>query len=207
MKLLALILLAVAALDGQTVPVDIIVNFPPDALVKAKYGPLPKWAHFGEVIGCNRGTHGLTYGEGDIIAAIRTSNVGGGYQVFSRLDAIQLVSNSQAASTKNLLAGWVKAIAQTAVEAKAGGLIGGGNATGVGIVAGASLIGILLPNIQGVLNLRQLQQYVVDGIQTTMTVPAGRCTLPLSVLFADPGVTPKNSPPPIALTINAPVDR
>lgn len=199
-----LLFLVPAILSAQsTIPVDLIVNWPPQPLVAAKYGPLPKWAMFGEVVGCNHGTTGLTYGEGDVIALLRTSAK---LQAFSIQDALSLVSNSQSGSKWNVTKAWLQAAANSVVQSKAAGLIGGGNATGVGIVVGAEAINILLPNVQGALTLRQLIQYAKDGLQTTMHLPAGRCTIPYSVLFAVPGPNPASSMP---LTIHAdvPTDR
>ena len=179
-----------AILSSQTIPVDLIVNWPPPQLVAVKYGPLPKWAMFGEVVGCNKSASGLTYGEGDVIALLRTS---ANLQAFSIQDALSLVSNSQSASKWNTFKAWAQSAANSVVQSKAAGLIGGGSATGVGIVVGAEAVNILLPNLQGVLTLKQLIQYAKDGLQVTMTLPAGRCTVPYSVLFAVPGPNPETS--------------
>jgi hypothetical protein len=197
-----LILLSSAALCAQTVapfqitiPIDIVVNFPPPQLVAEKYGPLPKWAIFGEVIGCNRGSTGVTYGEGDVIALLRTQS---SLQAFSIQDAISLVGNSQSDSLWNKTKAFMQAGANSVVQSKAAGLIGGGTTTGVGIVVGAQAISILLPNLQSALSLKQIIQYSKDGLQVTMTIPAGRCTMPYSVLFATPGPMPLPSKTVIA---------
>lgn len=173
-----------------TVPIDIIINFPPPQLVAAKYGPLPKWAMFGEVVGCNRGATGLTYGEGDVIYMLR---VNADLQAFSIQDAISLVGNAQSASKWNTAKAWIQASANSVVQSKAAGLIGGGNATGVGIVVGAEAVNIFIPNVQAALTLKQIIQYSKDGLQATMLLPAGRCTIPYSVLFATPGPMPPSS--------------
>ena len=180
--------LSAAALYGQTaIPVDFIVNFPPAKLVAEKYGPLPSWAIFGEVIGCDKSTTTVHFGEGDVIYALRTSL---GLQAFSIQDAFSLVSNSQSATLRNKIIGYLKAAANSTIELKASGVIGGGNATGAGIVIGAEAINVILPNIQGTLNLRQAIQYSKDGLQSMMSIPAGRCTNPMSVLFAAPACPP-----------------
>ncbi len=184
---------------AQTVPIDIIVNWPPAKLVSAKYGPLPKWTMFGEVIGCNRGTVGVTYGEGDVIALLRAS---ASLQAFSIQDALSLVGNSQSASKWNIAKGWILAATNGIVSAKAAGIIGGGNGAGIGIVIAAEAVNIFLPNIQNVLNLRQVIRYSQDGLQSVMLLPAGRCTIPYSVLFAIPGPNPIASR---AVTVHADV--
>ncbi len=190
-------------LAAQTVPVDLLINWPPAKLVAAKYGPLPRWAMFGEVIGCNRGSVGLTYGEGDVLALLRNS---AGLQAFSIQDAMMLVSNSQSASKWNRAKGWILAGANSVVGAKAAGLIGGGNATGVGIVIGAEVVNIVLPNLSGALNLKQVIAYSRDGLQSVMVLPAGRCTIPYSVLFAVPGPSP-NAGKPMLVHADVPADR
>lgn len=185
---LALTLLLASLVQAQVVaPLQIVVNWPPHQLVVEKYGPLPNWAIFGEVVGCNKGNTNITFGEGDVIATLRTI---GGLQAFSRQDAFSLVSNSQSASKKNIVLGWLNTAADSVVDAKAAGLIGGGNGTGVGIVVGAAFVKLALPSVNGVLSLRQVIQYNTDGIQTMMQIPAGRCTTPLSVLFAVPNTPP-----------------
>jgi hypothetical protein len=187
MKKMLLVLLSASLSAQTTVPITISVNWPPVSLVASKYGPLPKWAVFGEAVGCNRGDTSITFGEGDVIATLRLA---GGLQAFSRQDAFSLVSNSQATSKKNIFIGWLTAAANSVVDAKAGGLIGGGNGTGVGIVLGAEFTKIILPNLVGVLSLKQVIQYNIDGLQTLMSIPAGRCTPPWSVLFAAPAAPP-----------------
>jgi len=200
-----LLFLIPAILSAQTIPVDLVVNWPPHQLVAAKYGPLPKWAMFGEVVGCNKGATGLTYGEGDVIALLRTS---ANLQAFSIQDALSLVANSQSDSKWNQAKAWLQAAANSVVQSKAAGLIGGGNATGVGIVVGAEAVNILLPNVQGALTLRQLIQYAKDGLQTSMILPAGRCTIPYSVLFAVPGPNPSSSTSiPVTVHADVPADR
>lgn len=190
-----LLFLALAApFCAQTVPIQVSVNWPPAELVSQKYGKMPAWAIFGEAIGCNKGDSNITFGEGDVIATLH----GAGLQAFSRQDAFSLVANSQAASKKNTITGWVNAAANSAVEASAGGLINGGNKTGLAIVVGAELVKIILPKVDAVLSLRQVIQYNVDGLQTLMSIPAGRCTPPWSVLFAVPA-----KPPPQAASCAA----
>lgn len=186
MRLVAALLLA-SALAAQTIPVDLVVNWPPAALVKTKYGKIPKWAMFGEVTGCNKGTTGVTYGQGDVIALLRSQ---GNLQAFSVQDAMSLVGNAQGASLSSRAIGWVNAAASSVVGAKAAGLIGGGSGTGIGIVIGAEAVKILLPNVQGVLSLKQVIAYSQDGLGQVMWLPAGRCTVPYSVLFATPGPSP-----------------
>jgi hypothetical protein len=197
-------------LHAQTTTIQFVVNWPPAQLVAEKYGPLPSWAQFGEVIGCNSGTTTIHFGEGDVIATLRST---AGLQAFSRQDAFLLVSNSQSASTKNIITGYIRALAQSAIEAKAAGLIGGGNRTGTGIVVGAELVNILMPNLNGVLSLKQAIQYSADGLQAMMAIPAGRCTAPLSVLFAAPACPPAQAkcavgsqPPLPAFRLEVPVD-
>ena len=199
MKILLALFTAAAASAQTTVPIDLIVNWPPPQLISEKYGPLPKWAMFGEVTGCNQGPAGLTYGEGDVIALLRLQ---ANLQAFSIQDAISLVSNSQSGSKWNVAKTWLGSVANSAVESKAAGLIGGGNKTGVAIVTGAELVKIFLPNLQGVLSLKQVVAYSRDGLQPVMHLPAGRCTIPYSVLFAVPGPNPATSTP---LTIHAAV--
>lgn len=199
---LLLFVSALAAAQG-TIPIQIIVNWPPAQLVAAKYGPLPKYVNFGEVIGCNRGDVGLTYGEGDVIALLRTQ---ANLQAFSIQDAMLLVGNSQAASKWNIAKAWLTGAANSVVQSKAAGLIGGGNATGVGIVVGAEAVDIFIPNVQGALSLKQVIQYSKDGLQATMSIPAGRCTVPYSVLFATPGAAPIQGQS-LTITANVPVDR
>lgn len=205
---LALILIAAtgvlfAQAPPDMVPIQVLVNWPQPQIVAAKYGPLPKWAQFGEVIGCNRGTSNVVFGEGDVIAALRLT---AGYQAFSRQDAMMLVSNSQSASKKNIFVGWVNAAASSVVDAKAAGLIGGGSGTGVGIVVGAELLKIIIPNANGVLTLRQVIQYNIDGLQTMMSIPAGRCTQPWSVLFGIPALPPARAATQ-AFELSVPKDR
>lgn len=203
-----LLFLIASALSAQvtTVPIDLVVNWPPRALVAAKYGPLPKWVMFGEVTGCNKGASGLTYGEGDVIALLR---VQASLQAFSIQDALSLVSNSQNASAWNKAKAWLGALSVSAVDAKAGGLIGGGNKTGLAIVTGAEVVNILLPNLQSALSLKQVIQYSKDGLQPTMLLPAGRCTIPYSVLFAVPGPNPDISVAsrPLMVHADVPADR
>lgn len=169
------------------IPLDFVVNFLPPQLVAEKYGPLPKWAIFGEVIGCNGGSETVHFGEGDVIYTLRKNQ---GLQAFSIQDAFSLVSNSQSASVKNKVTGYVRAAAQSAIELKASGIIAGGNATGAGIVIGAEAVNIVLPNLQGTLNLKQAIQYSKDGMSALMAIPAGRCAAPMSVLFAVPACAP-----------------
>lgn len=191
---------------AQTVPVEVSVNWPPPQIIYQKYGPIPKWAVFGEIIGCNKGDSAITFGEGDVISALRKSDSNGGLQAFSRQDAISLVGNSQSASKKNIVIAWLKAGAKSAVDAKATGLIGGSSITGVGVVLGAELIDIVLPNAITALNLRQVITYSQDGLQGVMAVSAGRCTPPASLLFAVPGPTPKQpDKQPIVFTVQVPV--
>lgn len=197
MKTIIAFLIAIAASAQTTVPIELIVNWPPPQLVAQKYGPLPKWAMFAEVTGCNQGTTGLTYGEGDVIALLR---VEANLQAFSIQDALSLVGNSQNDSGWNRAKAWLGALANTAVQSKAAGVIGGGDKTGAAIVVGAEAIKILLPNLQGALTLKQLIAYSKDGLTPTMRVEAGRCTIPYSVLFAKPGPSPLASKP---LTIHA----
>lgn len=189
-----------------SVPVYILINWPPAALVAQKYGPLPKWAIFGEVIGCNRGNSSVTFGEGDVIAAIRASTASGGFDVFSRLDALQLVSNSQNSSKKNTVIAWIKAASMSVIDAKATGLIGSGTATGVAIVIGASLVNVVLPNAEAALNLKQLVQYSTSGIAATMAIGAGRCSAPMDVLFGTPANTPPHAPPAVTFQLNVPIN-
>lgn len=200
---LATLLLSALPLCAQTVPVELVVNFPPHQLVTQKYGPLPKWAMFGELTACNRGTTNLTYGEGDVVALLR---VQASLQAFSIQDALSLVGNSQATSPWNRAKAWLGAVATTAVESKATGIIGGGNKTGAAIVVGAEAVNILLPNLQGALTLKQLIQYSKDGMVQTMSVPAGRCTIPYSVLFAVPGPSPAATQP-LTIRADVPADR
>ena len=174
-------------LCAQTIPIDFIVNFPPAQLVAEKYGPLPAWAIFGEVIGCDTGTTTIHFSEGDVIYALRKET---GLQAFSIQDAFSLVSNSQSASLQNKVLGYLRAAARSTIELKAAGVIGGGNATGAGIVIGAEAIDVILPNVQGTLNLKQAITYSRDGMQLMMAIPAGRCTNPMSVLFAAPACPP-----------------
>lgn len=203
MRLATLFLTALSLWAQTTVPVELIVNFPPPQLVAQKYGPLPKWAMFGEVTGCNKGTAGLTYGEGDVIALLR---VQANLQAFSIQDALSLVSNSQNNSGWNKTKAWLGALATTAVQSKAAGIIGGGNVTGTAIVVGAEAVNILLPNLQGALTLKQLIEYSKDGMAATMLVPAGRCTIPYSVLFAVPGPNPAITQP-LTIRADVPADR
>lgn len=193
------------SLWSQTVPIQVSVNWPPAELVAQKYGPLPKWAIFGEAVGCNKGDSNITFGEGDVIATLH----GAGLAAFSRQDAFSLVANSQAGSKKNVITGWVNAAASSAVDASAGGLIGGGK-TGLAIVVGAELARIVIPKVNAVLSLRQVIQYNVDGLQTLMNIPAGRCTPPWSVLFAVPRSPPAKASPqqaPYVFEVNVPKDR
>lgn len=210
---IALLLLA-STLAAQMVPIEVSVNWPPAQLVAQKYGPLPTWAIFGEAIGCNKGDSNITFGEGDVIATLHNF----GLQAFSRQDAFSLVANSQSASKKNLVIGWVNAVANSAVDASAGGLINGGNKTGLAIVVGAELAKAVLPKVNAVLSLRQVIQYNVDGLQTMMSIPAGRCTPPWSVLFAKPAMPPPQSvadpalkivagPQPYVFDLSVPKDR
>ena len=216
---IALIILSIAAaLPAQTtVPISLVVNWPPRKLVEAKYGPLPAWADFGEVIGCSKAPGTVHFGEGDVIATLRLT---AGLQAFSRQDAFLLVSNSQAGSKKNIVLGWLRAGVKSAVDAKAAGLIGGGNRTGVAIVTTAEFINIVLPNLAGVLSLKQVIQYDQDGLQALMAIPAGRCTPPWSVLFAVPATPPvqavcgsapalclPNARQPFVYDLEVPVDR
>lgn len=188
---------------AQTVPIDIVINFPPRQLVAEKYGPTPKWSYWGEVIACNKGTSGVTYGQGDVIALLRvTANL----QAFSIQDAMLLVQNSQNNSAWNKAKAWIQAGATTALQLKAAGIIGGGNATGAGIVIGAEALNIFLPNLQGALSLKQVIQYSRDGLPSTMNMSPGRCTIPYSVLFAAPGPIPATSKP-LTLHVDVPVDR
>ena len=204
MRLRCALLLLFAYSTGWTqTPVKVSINWPPAALVNTKYGPIPKWAIFGEVIGCNQGTASITYGEGDVIAAIRSSL---NLQAFSRQDAFLLVSNSQNDSKKNRITGWIRAGAKSAVDMKAFGLIGGSNLTGAAIVTTAELINVILPNAEGVLNLKQVIQYNTDGLQTTMAIPAGRCTAPASLLFAIPATPPNSAPNLTTFTLQVPAD-
>lgn len=189
-KLITL-LLAALPLCAQTIPIQVSVNWPPAQLVAEKYGKLPSWAIFGEAVGCNKGDTNITFGEGDVIATLH----GFGLQAFSRQDAFSLVSNTQATSKKNLITGWFNAAANSAIDAKATGVIGGGSKTGVAIVLGAELTKIILPKVDAVLNLRQVIQYNTDGLQALMSIPAGRCTPPWSVLFAKPAMPPPQSAP------------
>lgn len=206
MKKLILLSLLSPVLVAQTIPVEISVNWPPAALVAYKYGKLPSAFVFGEVIGCNKGDSSITFGEGDVIAALRKSDDNGGIQAFSRQDALSLVGNSQADSVKTRVIGWIHAGADSAVESKAAGLIRGGNGVGVGIVAGASFIKIVLPKASAILNYRQLITYSTDGLQATMQVGGGRCSPPGSVLFAIPAAAPKQPvKEPVVFTINIPV--
>lgn len=204
---LALILIVSGSVLAQAPPdmvsIQILVNWPQPQIVAAKYGPLPKWAQFGEVIGCNRGTSNVVFGEGDVIAALRLT---AGYQAFSRQDAMMLVSNAQSASKKNIIVGWVNAAANSVVDAKAAGLIGGGSGTGVGIVVGAELLKIVIPNANSVLTLRQVIQYNADGLQTMMSIPAGRCTQPWSVLFGVPSAPPAQTSKQV-FELSVPKDR
>lgn len=200
-----ILFLMASTLAAQTVPVELIVNFPPPQLVAQKYGPLPKFAMFGEVIGCNQGATGLTYGEGDVLALLR---VQANLQGFSIQDAMSLVSNSQNNSGWNKAKAWLGAVANTAVQSKAAGIIGGGNTTGTAIVIGAEAVNILLPNLQGALSLKQVIAYSRDGLQPTMHLPAGRCTIPYSVLFAVPGPSPAQSTArPLTIHADVPADR
>lgn len=193
---------SVAAL---TVPVDLIVNFPPRALVAAKYGPIPGWSMFGEMVACNSGASGVTFGEGDVIALLR---VKANLQAFSIQDAVSLVGNAQSGSLWNKTKAWAAALANSAVQAKAAGLIGAGTATGVGIVVGAEAVNILLPNLQSALSLKQIIQYSKDGMAVTMKVEAGRCTAPYSVLFAVPGPSPNlTQGKPLTIHADVPGDR
>ena len=200
--------LTAITLTAQTIPVDLIVNWPPPQLVAAKYGPLPKYVMFAEVTGCNRGTAGLTYGEGDVIALLR---IEAGLQAFSIQDALSLVGNSQASSKWNIAKAWLGAAANSVVQSKAAGLIGGGNGTGVAIVVGAEAVNILLPNLQGALTLKQVIQYSKDGLLSVMKLEAGRCSVPYSVLFAVPGPSPPLSKqfdhPNLTIHADVPVDR
>ncbi len=191
MKLAALMILGLPLCAQTTVPIQVSVNWPPAQLVAQKYGKLPSWAIFGEAIGCNKGGSNITFGEGDVIATLH----GFGLQAFSRQDAFSLVSNSQATTPKNIITGWINALANSAIDAKATGVIGGGNKTGVAIVLGAELTKIVLPKVDAVLSLRQVIQYNVDGLQTLMSIPAGRCTPPWSVLFAKPAMPPPQTAP------------
>jgi hypothetical protein len=193
-----------AVSTAATVPVDIIINWPPLKLVEQKYGRLPQWAKFAEVVGCNRGDSNITYTVGDMIAAIRTA---AGIQVFSPQDALSLVGNSQSTSRKNIITGWLKAGASSVVDAKAIGLIGAGVGTGAGIVVGAEFINIILPNVQANLTLKQLIAYQADGIPVMMQMQAGRCAGPYSVLSAVPAVPTSPTAPPHTYSINVPKDR
>ena len=60
-------------------------------------------------------------------------------------------------------------------------------------MVGAELAKTVLPKVNAVLSLRQVIQYNVDGVQTMMSIPAGRCTPPWSVLFAKPAIPPPQS--------------
>ena len=192
MKTARIILLSAglsAIMAAQSVPVEISVNWPPASLVKQNYGPIPKEFQFGEVIGCSKGTEPITFGEGDVIAEFRRH----GLQAFSRQDAMSLVGNSQGASKKQIIFGTIRAASTSVIQAKATGLIGGSDALGVGLVLGSALIQIVLPNVEGVLNLRQVITYGQNGMQGTMQVAPGRCTPPAYVLFATPAVMPKQA--------------
>jgi hypothetical protein len=51
-------------------------------------------------------------------------------------------------------------------------------------------------------------QYNTDGLQTVMALPAGRCTVPFSVLFAAPGKPPVQSETkPQKFKVDVPRDR
>jgi hypothetical protein len=177
-------------------------------MVNNKYGVLPKWAQFGELTACNLGEHNITFGQGDVIAALRTAPGRNSLQAFSIQDAFSLVGNAQAASKKNVVEGWIRAGAESAVESKAAGLIGGGGGTGMAIVVGAELLKIIIPNVDRVLSLKQVIQYSQDGMQKTMAVSAGRCTDPMSVLFAVPAGAPsQGTAPPISFPMNVPMDK
>lgn len=223
-----LLFLIVCSLYGQSpptpepthptlIPVSITVNWPPRQLVEEKYGPLPKWAIFGELVGCNLGEHNITFGEGEVITALRRAMVNfrpgepfinQGLQAFSIQDALSLVANAQNASVKNYIVTMLKDAANSTKDAKALGYIGGGPGAGVGIVLGGNLLNLILKNSNSLLTLRQVIQYSKDGMQTVMSVAAGRCTPPLSVLFATPGKQPATSTDPgVALTLNVPQDR
>lgn len=204
----ALLFLLPLALAAQTVPVEISVNWPPAALVAQKYGPLPKAFVFGEVIGCSKGEASVVFGEGDVIAALRKWGTEGGLQAFSRQDAFSLVSNTQATSKRAVAIAWTKAAADSAIAASATGLIPGGTDAGLGLVLGATLLKVILPNVAGVLNLKQLITYSQDGLQSLMQIPAGRCTPPASVLFAVPATAPKQPVnAPAIFTIQIPVTK
>jgi hypothetical protein len=199
------VLSAQAPPEPATIPIILTVNFPPPQLVAAKYGPLPKWAMFGEVVGCNQGSRNLTYGEGDVIYLIRANT---NLQAFSIQDARSLVANSQSASKWNITKAWINAGADSVLQSKAAGLIGGGNATGVGIVVGAEATKIFLPNAAGALSLKQVIQYSIDGLQPTMQLHAGRCSVPYSVLFATPGPSPAvTTNHPLTVRADVPADR
>lgn len=199
-RFLALSLLAFP-LAAQT-PLQIVVSWPPLKLVEQKYGHIPKWAVFGEVTGCNQGTTNITYGEGDVIAAVAMPPIS--LQAFSRQDAFSLVANSQGASKKNIILGWTLAATSSVVDAKAAGLIGAGTTTGVAIVTGALFARILLKDSSSVLSLRQVIAYSQDGLQATMSIPAGRCAVPASVLFASrPGIAAA----PAVFRLTVPPDR
>lgn len=185
------------------VEVDITVNWEPQALTNEKYGKLPSWAYFGEITACNRGSSNVTFGEGDLIAAISQRSLDSGLNVFSRLDAIMLVSNSQRDSTKNIVSTILSDVSQTALQA--GLLIGVGGPAGLGLVIGTGLLRLILPKVDGILNLRQLRQYVTSGIQTTNPVAAGRCTIPMDVLFALPRTATLTVPE--SFRLNVPVER
>lgn len=194
----------VPAAPSATVPVDIVINWPPLKLVEQKYGRIPSWAKFAEVIGCNKGDANITYGVGDMIAAIRKT---AGIQVFSPQDALSLVGNSQATSKKNIITGWLKAGASSVVDAKAIGLIGGGAGTGTAIVVGAEFINIILPNVQANLTLRQLIAYQADGIPVMMQMQAGRCAGPFSILSAIPAAPSPVTAGTATYSLDIPKDR
>ncbi len=203
-----LMFFACASAFCQTIPVEISVNWPPHSLVQYKYGKLPSAFTFGEVIGCNKGNTAITFGEGDVIAALRKSDPNGGLQAFSRQDALSLVGNSQSDSVKNRIFTGVRGGARAVVNAKAAGLLGSGTKTGVALVLGAELIEIALPTVNEVLSLRQLITYNTDGLQSTMQVAAGRCTPPGSVLFAVPTASPKQPVrEPAVFTVEIPVQK
>jgi len=205
---LAAVLTFAPALWCQTIPIEISVNWPPAQLIMSKYGPIPKWATFAEIIGCNHGGSNITFGEGDVIAALRKSDNSGGLQAFSRQDAFSLVANSQSASKKNTITAWFRAAADSIVDATAAGLIDGGNGVGIGIVGGAGLVKILLKDSAQALSLRSVIAYNADGLQGTMAVPAGRCTSPASILFAVPASAPKQPVnASVVFTLDVPVDR
>jgi len=204
MRLVILSLISFSLMAQSTVPVDLIVNWPPQQLVTTKYGPVPKWAIFGELVGCNRGQSGITFGQGDVVALLR---VNAGLQAFSIEDALLLVGNAQSDSKWNRAKALISASATSIVQAKATGLIGGGSATGVAVVIGAQATSILLPNLQGALSLKQVIQYSKDGLQATMSVPPGRCTAPYSVLFATPGPSPAAANSSVTVHAQVPENR